>query len=600
MSEARPIKRIMFLALAVLALSGFYVRSLYELSISARPVEADVMTETQPVYARRGDIVDRNGVVISGSRLAFSVGVNRLWYRGNPGQKLERVNEILGSSLESVPDDGILAKGITREQAALIEQSRIFLTGVEVYTSYVRDYPLAIAPHTVGQIGPIWAEEYQNLSQMGYELNSLIGREGIEKSYEDVLRGHDGSRRVELDEAGRIIGIISETPAEDGSTVVLTIDAALQQRLEELLAQTIEDLDTGMGGAAVALSVKTWETIAIASYPDYEVENYSKNYAELSADPRSPLFNRAISGLYAPGSVFKMLTAVAALETKTITTKTMIEDEGIYTHYEEAGYAPRCWLYRKNGTTHGELDVVGAIKHSCNYFFYETGRKTGISAIDSYAERFGLGIKTGIELPGEAAGVLAGPASCGGTWYDGDTLGASIGQSDHQFTPIQLARYIATLAGGGIKYRPHIIKEIRSPEGETLVSAGNEIEDVIPISNSNLTAVLEGMKEVTEDGTASLAFKGYPISVGGKTGSVQVAEGKPDNGVFAAFAPFEDPEVVIVIIAEGAGTGGVLGYAARDFFNACFGVEEAREEEAGEAPSDISEADRALEEETGP
>lgn len=570
MRKNKFFRRTVFVLVVISALTGLYVRALYDLSMSAQPVSTDYVTSLQTIPAKRGDILDRNGVLLAGSRLTWSVRVNRLWYRGDTAGKLARLNAILGSALTEIPVDGVVKRNITMEQVAQLEQNKINLAGVEVYSDYARDYPAALAAHAVGRVGALWKDELSTLLLQGYARDDVIGREGIERSMENVLRGADGTRRVELDEAGRIISVVSKTDAEDGKAVVLTIDADLQRTLESGLASTIEELKTGMGGSAVALEVKTGRILAIASYPTYDITNYSRDYAQLSADKRAPLFDRTIAGQYAPGSVFKMLTAVAGLETGKITTGTVIKDEGIYTYYEEAGYAPRCWLFRKTGETHGELDVIGAIKHSCNYFFYETGRLTGISAIDRYAEAFGLGKKTGVELPGEAAGVLASPESRGGTWYDGDTLSAAIGQSDHLFTPLQLVSYIAALADGGVRYKPHIIKEIRYPDG-SVVETLSEVADIVSIEHKNLTAVLEGMREVTaEDGTASLAFRDYPIMVGGKTGSVQVAADQPDNAVFAAFAPFEDPEIAIVIVAEGAGAGGNLANIAREFFNACF------------------------------
>ena len=581
MREGRFIIRIGFITLLAAVLTGVCIRSLWVISSSGSTVTSRIISSERVERAPRGDIFDRNGRVLAGSRMIFSVRVeHEVWTKGDTLQKLVRLRGILspfGFTLDKIPEDGVVARDIPRETAEIIEKNRLMLSGVEVYTEPQREYE-GIAAHVVGRAGGIYKEEYERLKDEGYGINDIVGKDGIELVYEGYLRGNDGKSTVELDEAGRVIGILDKTLMIPGDNVVLTIDSELQRVLEDLLCSTIEGLKTDAGGAAVAIEVKSGEILAMASYPTYNAMTFSRDYSELASDPRAPLFNRAISGLYAPGSVFKMLTAVAGLESGAITTETKILDEGIYKAYEESGYAPSCWLYRKSGDTHGLLDVIGAIKNSCNYFFYETGRRTGIKAISDYARLFGLGEKTGIELPGESKGSLASPgnrAESGGVWYDGDTLGASIGQSDHLFTPLQLASYIAALTNGGVRYKPHIVKQILDgADGAVIYESIPEIASIVPMDRENIEAVLEGMREVTEDGTASAAFRDYPIEVGGKTGSVQVSSQEADNGLFAAFAPFNDPEVAIVIVAEKAGTGGSLGGIARGFFDACFGLYE--------------------------
>jgi len=579
MREGRFIFRIGLIALFSAVLTGVCVRALWTISSSGGAVTSRTAVSARVEEAPRGDILDRNGNTLAGSEEIYSVRIEpEVWRKGDTEAKLARLRGILadcGVTLGEIPADKVVARGIPRQTAETIEKDRLLLSGAEVFTEFRREYE-GLASHAVGRAGQISRDEYERLKGKGYKLNDTLGKDGIELAYENYLRGEDGKTSVELDEAGRVIGVLDETPMVPGDHLVLTIDAELQRVLEGLLAHTIDKLGTNAGGSAVAMKVKTGEILAMASYPDFDAAHFSRDYAGLSADPRSPLFNRAISGLYAPGSVFKMLTAVAGLESGAITTETKILDEGVYRAYESSGYAPSCWLYRKNGETHGLQDVIGAIKNSCNYFFYETGIRTGISQISKYARLFGLGEKTGIELPGESAGNLASPlsrAEKGGTWYDGDTLGASIGQSDHLFTPLQLVDYIAALTNGGVRYKPHIVKQILDgSDGSVIYETVPEISSIIPMSRENIAAVLEGMREVTEDGTASAAFKDYPIEVGGKTGSVQVSSQEADNGLFAAFAPFDDPEVAIVIVAEEAGTGGSLGGIARGFFDACFGL----------------------------
>jgi len=363
---------------------------------------------------------------------------------------------------------------------------------------------------------------------------------------------------------------------------MLTIDIRLQEVLERLLESNIKRIAATMpagkgqdiaGGSAVVIDVRTGEILALASYPTYHLEQFSQDYRALAADPLNPMFDRAISGLYAPGSVFKMVSAVAGLETGVITPKTRIVDRGIYTYYAP-NYTPKCWIYTAQNRTHGSLDVVGAIKNSCNYFFYETGRLAGIGAIEDYGKQLGLGELSGIELAGEAKGQVAGPVerkAAGGLWFPGDTLGAAIGQSDHLFTPLQLVNYVATLVNGGIHYKPTLFKSAFSYNYDRTLHINRPVVlNELNLKPETAAAVKQGMGEVTENGTASAVFRDYEVHVGGKTGSVQVGGGRSDNGVFAAFAPYDEPEIAIVIVVEQGGTGGNIAPIARDFFEAYF------------------------------
>ncbi len=387
---------------------------------------------------------------------------------------------------------------------------------------------------------------------------------------------------------------VTEEP-EQGSTVVLTIDSKLQEVAETALRNNIEKIRNGgfsgtydaQGGCVVVIDVKSGEILAMASNPDYNPNAWVggisvADYNEIRE--KNSLFNKAISGSYAPGSIFKMVTALAGLETGAISITERINDTGIYTRYRD--YQPRCWYYTTYHRGHGNLNVSGAIQHSCNYFFYEVGYRIGIETLDRYARYFGLGLKTGIELPSETAGTLASPevaTELKETWSAGQTLAAAIGQSYNSFSPLQMAKYIAMVANGGNKINPTIVKRILNADGtesskteinqyvkEKLGLEDEQTED-LTFSQENIAAVLEGMRSVTEEGgTASSVFRNFDIEVGGKTGSAEV--GSNVNAWFAGFAPFNDPEIAVVVMVENGGHGFYTAEVAREIIAEYFGM----------------------------
>ncbi|MPM70799.1 Peptidoglycan D,D-transpeptidase MrdA [bioreactor metagenome] len=324
-------------------------------------------------------------------------------------------------------------------------------------------------------------------------------------------------------------------------------------------------------GSVAVLDIRNGDTLALASYPSFSLANFNQDYQELYEDPLKPMFDRALSGGYEPGSTFKMLTAVAGLETGAITKDTKVTCTGIYQYYAPS-YTPKCWVYNDYGTTHGTLNVRQAIEKSCNIFFFETGRLTGIDALNRFAKMFGFGSYTGIELGGESKGVLAGRENNeknGKPWYDGDTIQAAIGQSDNLFTPLQLANYVATIANGGHHNQVHILKEAKDYKtGRTIYKPELQSED-LGISPSTIDIVIDGMRKVTEDGTASSVFVNYPISVAGKTGTAQVSSGS-SNGVFVAFAPADDPQIAIAIVIEHGAHGNWAANIAKDIMDVYF------------------------------
>lgn len=467
------------------------------------------------------------------------------------------------------------------------------LPGVVIEPVTVRQYRTSYAAHLLGRVASMSPEEweyYQTVDEDGdgvgdYNQNDQVGKEGAERAFESYLRGTPGIREVERNTAKKIVSETWITEPEPGDNVVLTLDIGLQGFVENLLADSVPkfEKEEEVGGAAcVVLDVKAAELLACASYPTFDLANYSRDFSENAANPLDPFNNRALGGLYAPGSTFKMVTAIAGLQENgedgkpIITTTTQIRDEGRYTYYPTP--QPRCWIYPGR---HGLQNVTQAITNSCNYFFFDVGRRVGIKRLGEYAAKFGLGEKTGIEL-GEKTGIMAGPEyteSQGGTWYDGSTLSVAIGQESSQFTPVQLANYIATLVNGGTRNAVHLLKEVKSSDfSQVLYTERPEVLSTLEIQEKNLAAVKAGMLALTTKGSVSQYFSKLPFRVGAKTGTAQVDGQAADNAVFVCFAPYDDPEVAIALVVEHGGSGSGLGAMAADILSYYFSSRETREE----------------------
>ncbi len=480
-----------------------------------------------------------------------------------------------------------LAAGLDIDTAAHITQLYQSLPGVSIEADSTRFYETSAAAHLLGFVGPIYKEEYAELKNQGYGLNDILGKAGLEKALESYLHGIDGKETLVTDITGEVVQRYVSTPPQPGDNCFLTIDLDLQEVAEQALAETIEGIRargavsrTGAGadaegGAVVVIDVDSGEILAMASYPTYSLETYRADYNDLLQDPLTPMVNRATTGLYPPGSTFKMVTSVAALEEGIITPRTQIRDLGRYTYWDD--YQPRCWIYKDTGRTHGLINVSEALKYSCNYFYYEVGRVMGIDTLKAWAEKLGLGQKTGVEL-GDRAGQIASPDTIE-DWEGGLVLQAAIGQSAHQFTPIQLANYVATIVNGGTRYQPHLLKKVMDYSlTETVEEIEPTVLDQIDLQESTIQAVKQGMRGVvTEDGTASSVFLNYPIEVGGKTGSAQTRSGRSAHGVFVSFAPYDDPEIAVCVVGEHAGSGGSVAPVCVAIYNEYFGLNELPE-----------------------
>lgn len=474
------------------------------------------------------------------------------------------------------------------------------LAGVKIDTTTARTYNTNYAAHLLGRVGSIYYDEWyaddSYYRNNGYNMNDTVGKEGVEKAFESYLRGEAGVRTTETNANGKVV---SETWVPDengelqvpqpGNNVMLTIDERLQEAVETSLSQRVPGMTDQVKGASAVVLDMSGGVLAMASYPTFDLSIYSDSaaYNQVSQDPLAPLYNRAIQGLYSPGSTFKMITGVAALQEGYTTPGEEILDTGRFQYpagekYPYGDYHPACWYYLQYGGKHGWENMGEAIRDSCNIFFFTLADRMGIDIIDEYASMFGLGQKTGIEITGEKTGRVAGPAASealGQEWYDGLLLSAAIGQGTTECTPIQLANYIVTLVNGGNRYPVHLLKTVKTSDYSQVVEEYSaEPLDSINISEENLETVKEGMGLMASEGSVAKYFKDLPVKVGAKTGTAQVGSATAEsNAVFVCFAPYDDPEIAISIVVERGGSGTELGAIAADIVSAYFGSENTNE-----------------------
>ena len=462
------------------------------------------------------------------------------------------------------------------------------LLGVQFETTTVRQYNTTYAAHLLGRVTQIPSEDLSAYLELGYSMDATVGRDGVEKAFEEYLRGTAGTRLIETNTSGKVVSETWKTDPETGElltpqpgyNVAMTINIRLQEAVEQALAELVPTLPEAEGAAAVVVDM-TGGVLAMASYPTFDLASYTYDVP----DELAPLLNRATNGLYPPGSTFKMVTATGALEEGIITPTDKIRDTGKYMYYAPS-YTPSCWIYRQNGGSHGLVNVSQAITESCNVFFYDVGRRLGIDKLNEYARMFGLGEATGIELT-EKTGVVAGREYTENVlhepWYDGATLAAAIGQENNQFTPLQLANYIATLVNGGNHYSAHLLKSVKSSDfSQVIYEREPELLNTIDIDPVNLEAVKAGMLAVTESGSVAKYFKDVGVKVGAKTGSAQVSAESESNAVFVAFAPYDDPEIALCIVVEKGGSGSELGAIAADIISFYFSSSASLEAVQGE------------------
>jgi len=636
-AQEKKMQVFLFLVLAfftVLAVRLAYMQLVQNDKFTTLAKENRMRLITIP--APRGEIFDRWGVKLVGNQPVYTVSIVNLGRQENEGV-IVRLADILGISREEIRqkieqrkrlyEPVKIATRVSPEVVAKIEEQRLELPGVEIDIEPVRDYPMGqLLAHVLGYVRQINEEQLAANKDKGYKPGDNFGQSGLEYQYEQYLRGQDGGRQVEVDSLARPVRDLGIKPPVPGNNLVLTIDHRVQKAAEEALARSSrEALKQGYkearAGAAVALDVRSGAVLAMASYPAFDPAKLSgvltqKDFEEIFNSPWKPMLNRALMA-YAPGSTFKMIVALAGLESGKITPRDVIDDPGYF-------FLGRVFHDWKPGG-HGKVDLVRAIKVSCDVYFYQLGMRVGIDEIARIARQFGLGEKTGIDLPGEDSGVIPGPQTKLALrlpylsdserkkvaeieqrysellskaasdeqrrilvrnradelrsiewdldWHDYDTIISSIGQGDNRYTPLELASYVAAVANGGIRYRPYIVQRVIDPAGR-VIKENTPVElGRVNVSPANLEVIRKAMYEVTQppDGTAYGFFVNFP-KVAAKTGTAEV-EGRDTHALFVAFAPYENPEIAVAVVVEHAGHGGTAaGPVAEDMLAAYFGL----------------------------
>lgn len=484
----------------------------------------------------------------------------------------------------------VMAENVSEATVATIKENSLSLPGVEIVETSTRSYEQGtVLPHVLGRVGKITAEKWKvtdengqvtyPLKEKGYNMNDIIGISGLESAYEDELRGKDGVETITRNSDGVIVNTALTTVPEPGHTVQLTIDSEFQKAVDQALAKNVEwikntyaDSKQANAGAVVVIDVKTGGVLAASNYPSFDQNLYAAQYSEYSADENMPLFNRALQGLYTPGSTYKPSVAVAGLDTGLLNRNSTVNCTRVYTYYKD--YRPRC---AQHGHGNGPIDVINAIKWSCNIFFYDVGRRLTSDVYDAYAYKLGLGQRTGVEVS-EALGHLT--TKNDSNYTESLDIQAAIGQGNTAVTPIQLATYAATLANRGTRYRTHFVKAILdSNTGKTLEETQPEVMDVVEDKGETFDLVREGMKGVAQ---TIPALAGYPYTIACKTGSPQRSEGyyvgstykHYTNAATIAYGPAEDPEIAIGVVVEYGGAGARTGQLVADIFNAYYAMKD--------------------------
>ena len=599
-SEAVRKKIKVFVVLAIFAFLCLWMRVWYlqilkglhfqELSENNR-----VRLVSLPAY--RGTINDRNGETLVSIRPSFNLYVTPE-DAGDLSATLASLNKIIDFDKAEVFrriketrsfKQVLIKRDIQRGAVAIVEEIKMRLPGVEIKVEPLRNYVYGeLASHVLGYLGEISKSKLASLNDPSYQQGDFIGKNGLETIYETLLRGKKGYKEVEVDVSGREFKTLRKLPPKSGNTLMLTLDLRIQKVLEEAMKGTPDD---PVSGSVVMMKVHTGEIIAIASSPSFDANLFAsgisrENWKNLTQDKFHPLQHRAISGQYPPGSTYKIVTALAGLEEKIITPETTVYCPG---HFRLGRGRYRCW--KRGG--HGSMNLHSALVQSCDVYFYTVGHRLGIDKIYEYAKQLGLGDYTGIKLMGEKRGLIPSTQwkleNRKKAWLLGETISASIGQGYNLVTPLQQARFMATVANGGVTLKPLLVKKIIDPDGRLIKEFHADVLNKGTISPENLELVREALLGVVNEprGTGRRArLKNKDIKVSGKTGTAQVVKLKRteeidedekipyqfrDHAWFVAFAPYEKPEVAISVIVEHGGHGGATAApVAKKLFDAYF------------------------------
>lgn len=548
-----------------------------------------------PILAPRGTFYDRHQKALVASRAASTVSLVPMDLE-EPEKVIAKLSVILDMPVEEIkekikeqtfrPFDPIrLKKDVAMETLAKIAEQKNDLQGVMIETVPIREYIQGDSgAHLFGYVGEINKKELDKLKDQGYEPGDIIGKVGLEKVYDHYLRGINGGQQVEVNASGKPLNTLGEKKPILGNNLILTIDSKVQAAAEKALDETLQSVSSSRGGGVIAMDPRNGQIIALASRPSFDPNKFAggislKDWRELIEDSRHPLKNRVTQSAYPPGSIYKIVTAVAALEEGKVNLDEHFHCTGAY----KWGF--HCW--KRSG--HGNVALVDGMAESCNIVFYTLGERVGAERLADYSRRFGLGEKTGLDLPGEIKGILPSPGwkkeKYHQDWYKGETLNMAIGQGYHLYTPIQLAQMLSAVVNGGYVYKPYLVQRITSPEGKIVASFNSELKERLRISPKTLEVVRQDMRAVVERGTAASAFRGFPIPAGGKTGTAQAGVNKEDHAWFATFAPLDNPQLVVVVFVEEGGHGGATSAPiARKVYEAYFNLKSEKEKQANNLP----------------
>lgn len=516
-----------------------------------------------PSMAPRGTFYDRNGELLVTNRPGFSVSLLPLTAPISD-DVIARLSDLL-----KVPTDEIKTKiaghsgfnpiriktDVTPDIVSIIEEQKSQYPGVVIEVMPIRDYILKQeGAHTFGYVSEINDTELEKMKDEGYKSGDIIGKFGIEKIYDKELRGENGGQQVEVDVSGKPVQILGRKEPVPGDDLELTIDIKLQQAAEKAVDEQLTQIGAH-AAAAVVMNPQTGEILAMVSRPAFDPNLFahgisSKEWNQLNNNPYHPMDNKTITGEYPPGSTFKIVTGTAALTEGVVTPDEQIFDSG---HH---------WIIPKgnaDGEALGWLNFRSALAHSDNVYFYEMGNRLGIDRLEKYARMFGLGAKTGIDLPYEASGLVANRRYKeknfdDGEWYLSETFDAAIGQGFNLVTPLQAAMVMGEIAADGKRYKPHVVNRIIAPDGSVVKDFQPELLSQLDVPEEDIKLVQDGLHDVTKYGTAASSFRGFTVDIAGKTGTAENSQGR-DHGWFVAYGPFDNPNVVVAVIVENGGYG---------------------------------------------
>lgn len=534
-----------------------------------------------PSMAPRGTFYDRNGELLVTNRPGFSVSLLPLTAPISD-DVIARLSDLL-----KVPTDEIKTKiaghsgfnpiriktDVTPDIVSIIEEQKSQYPGVVIEVTPIRDYILKQeGAHTFGYVSEINDTELEKMKDEGYKSGDIIGKFGIEKIYDKELRGENGGQQVEVDVSGKPVQILGRKEPVPGDDLELTIDIKLQQAAEKAVDEQLTQIGAH-AAAAVVMNPQTGEILAMVSRPAFDPNLFahgisSKDWNQLNNNPYHPMDNKTITGEYPPGSTFKIVTGTAALTEGVVTPDEQIFDSG---HH---------WIIPKgnaDGEALGWLNFHSALVHSDNVYFYEMGNRLGIDRLEKYARMFGLGAKTGIDLPYEASGLVANRRYKeknfdDGEWYLSETFDAAIGQGFNLVTPLQAAMVMGEIAADGKRYKPHVVNRIIAPDGSVVKDFQPELLSQLDVPEEDIKLVQDGLHDVTKYGTAASSFRGFTVDIAGKTGTAENSQGR-DHGWFVAYGPFDNPNVVVAVIVENGGYGSQSAVPiGRKILEAAFGL----------------------------